>query len=262
MEGKNIRLEPVRTTISKIIIFGVLVSIFLVSIYALNLNIAQFIGRLSNAPTVLSRFITVNISVLPYGITELLISIMLAICGLVIGGVISFVLAFCAANNTAFFKPLSVLIKGFASLLRAIPNLVLILMIIASIGMGYTAGVIALTLSSIGYLTKAFISTLEEQSSSVEEALRSGGANWIQVMFHGYLPSVITGFIAWISIRLESSVSESISLGILGIGGIGMLVNRAIRHNDMETLSTLILLIFISLYIIEMAVTRLRKVIR
>lgn len=261
--NQKIYLEPRTESISRIIIFILAVAIFFVSTHLLNLDIYRFISRLSNFDRIIHMFQNFDASVIPLGIEQLFVSVALAIAGLAIGTVISFILAFSSASNTTFFKPfgipiLSIVIKGLVSFIRAIPNLVLILMIVASMGMGYIAGVVGLTLSSVGYLTKAFISTIEEQDSHVAEALRSNGANWFQIVFHGYLPQVATGFVAWLAIRMESNVSESISLGIVGAGGIGMLISRSLRQGNHGALAAYIVVIFTFLYILEILVAKLK----
>jgi len=257
-----LHLTPLHERLTKLAILILAVTVFVVSLRMLELDLPRFMARLSNFPTIARLFLSVNTALIPQGLQQLAVSIALGLCGLVVGGALSFILAFLAADNTTICKPLAAVIKGFVSIIRAIPSLVLILMIVASIGIGYTSGVVGLTLSSIGYLTKAFISTIEEQDKHVAEALRSTGANWFQILFHGYLPGVITGFMAWISIRLESSVSESISLGVIGAGGIGMLLSRAIRQRNHADITTLILIIFITMFIMEMLITRFRRKIK
>ena len=255
----RIRLTPVRQQVISIVAFVVAVSVFFVSLNALSLDLPRFMSRLERLPNIARLFLAIDFSAIPTGLEQLLVSFALGICGLVIGGIVSFVLAFCGASNTTFFKPLAVCIKAGVSIIRAVPSLVLILMLVASLGMGYTAGVMGLTLSTIGYLTKAFISTIEEQDDHFAEALRSSGANWFQVVFHGYLPGVVTGFMAWISIRAESSVAESISLGVIGAGGIGMLLSRSIRQYNFPAISTYIIIIFIAMFSMELIITRFRK---
>ena len=255
---EKVALEPVKEKLTKIAVISATISLFLISVSLLELDWVRFMTRLENLPQVLSNFMSFNWSVVLIGVEQLMISVFLAIGGLVIGSVSSFILAFCGASNTTFSKPLSAAIKGFVSIIRAVPNLVLIIMIVASIGMGYIAGVIALTLSSVGYLTKAFISSIEEQDNGISEALGSNGANWFQIMYHGYLPRLVTSFLSWMSINLESNISASISLGIVGAGGIGMLLNRAIRQSNHADLTTYVVIIFMFLYILEILVNRFR----
>ena len=255
----KIRLTPIKQQLTSIVVLVLAVTVFFVSLHLLSLDIPRFMTRLERLPMIAGLFLGVNLYVVPSGLEQLLVSFALGICGLIIGGVASFVLAFCGASNTTFFEPLAVFIKGFVGVIRAVPSLVLILMLVASLGMGYTAGVMGLTLSTVGYLTKAFIATIEEQDDQFAEALRSSGANWFQVVYHGYLPGVITSFMAWISIRAEASVAESISLGVIGAGGIGMLLSRAIRQHNFHTISTLIIIIFIAMFSMELLITQFRK---
>lgn len=259
VSAEKITLTPLKERVTLALVVGLLVAVFVVSLNMISLDLPRFMARLENFPNIAGLFLGISWSIVGTGFQQLLVSFALGICGLAIGGVLSFGLAFCGASNTAFFKPLAVVIKTFVSIIRAVPSLVLILMIVASLGMGYTAGVVGLTLSTIGYLTKAFISTIEEQDNSIAETLRATGANWLQVMLHGYVPAVTTGFMAWISIRAETSVAESISLGVVGAGGIGVLLARAIRQYDFHTITTLILIIFISMFIMELAITRFRR---
>jgi len=73
------------------------------------------------------------------------------------------------------------------------------------------------------------------------------------------VPCCITAFISWVSIRLESNISDSISIGIVGAGGVGMLIARANRQLNFADLSTILLVIFAAMLLIEFATGRLRR---
>ena len=256
---KNVQRSPARERLLGFIAAVCSVALFLICARLLNLDYARFFSRLANAGTVIPRFFVFKASALPEIISQLLISFALGICGLVIGCVISAVLAFLAADNIAFSKTVSIIIKSVVGVIRAVPSLVLILMVVASLGFGYTSGVVGLVFSSVGYLTRAFIGSIEQQDYAVIEAIRATGASRMQIAVNGLFPCVSNSFLSWISIRLENSVSDSISLGIVGVGGVGMLVSRAIRQHDFPSLSTTIAVIFTALFIMEIFVTHLRK---
>jgi len=232
---------------------------FFASVNALNLNFHTFIERLSGAPAVLSHFMTFDWTVAQEILRALMTSILLAISGLILGTVTAFFLAFLAAKNTAPFKTVSILIKAFVAILRAIPSLVIILMIIASLGFGYVAAVLGIAFSSLGYLTRAFTASIEEQDESKIEALKSTGASHIQVIYHGILPSVKGLFVKWVSISLEANISDSISLGVVGAGGVGMLLARAIRQSDFSYIATGVFIIFIAMFFLELLTSRFKK---
>ena len=238
------------------------IALFVAAVTFLNLDLSTFAARMANFPNVARRFVAFDPGMLATGLEQLAISFGLGVAGLVLGGAVAFVLAFLAADNTAPIPALAHVIKGGVSIIRAIPSLILILMIVASIGIGPTSGVVGLMLSSIGYLTKAFISTIEEQNPATMEALKATGASWLQIMIEGILPAVLTGFTAWIAIRLESSVSESISLGVIGAGGIGQLLGRALRQHNHSGITTLVLIIFVAMFALELIMKRFKEKLR
>ena len=255
----KIHLTPPKQRIMNWVVASGLVLLFLISLHFLDLNTAQFMARFSNLPNILRLFMALDMTVVGEGLLQLLVSFALAICSLIIGGIISIALAFLAAENTAPSKIMAEIIKSVVSTIRAVPSLVLILFIVASIGLGYTSAVVSLTLSGIGYLTKAFTSTIEDQSSNLIETMRSTGANWFQIVVHGFFPNVLPSFLAWTSIRLEMSIAESISLGVIGAGGIGFMLSRFIRQHDHAAASTLILIIFLSMLFVEITLNIFKK---
>lgn len=235
------------------------IGLFVFSLTMINLDMAAFIGRLYRIPRILGLFMALEFSIIGEALGQLIISIAMALAALLLGGIIALFLSFLAADNTTPSKAVAAAIKGLVSTIRAIPNIVLILMIMAALGLGPIAAVTSLTLSSIGYFTKAFASTIEDQDPALIETMRATGANWFQILVHGFFPNVMPSFLAWISIRLEMSISESISLGVIGAGGIGTMLSRAIRTHQHPEVSTLILIIFITMLTIEILLNIVKK---
>jgi len=133
------------------------------------------------------------------------------------------------------------------------------LMVVASLGFGPLAAVVGLVFSCVGYLARAFITSIEEQERAIIEAMRATGATRLQIITHGLLPAVFTAFVAWIAIRLEANIADSVSLGIVGAGGVGMLISRAIRQVNFANLTTTIVVIFVAMFLIELGAGWLRK---
>jgi len=257
---RSVQLPPIVDKLCQIAVAAGLVWLFIFSARSLELNFTLFITRfMDNVGTVLPRLIAFNPAALPEIFYQLFISMLVGICALTIGVVVSMVLAFLGAGNITPFKPLSWVIKGAVSIIRAVPSLVLILMVVASLGFGYTTAVVGLMFSSVGYLTKAFIASIEEQDFGIIQAMKATGAGRFQIIIHGLLPSCTTAFISWVSIRLENNISDSISIGIVGAGGVGMLIARANRQLNFANLTTIILVIFVAMLIVEFATGRLRR---
>ena len=257
--NEKIALSPRNEQIRNTMIICAAVALFIVSLNQLDLDLETFISRLERLPRILGLFMSLDFTIIRDAMGELVLSIAMALSALAMGGILSLILGFLAAENTAPNRVVATIIKGFVSTIRAIPSVVLILLIIASLGLGYIAAVTSLTLSSMGYLTKAFASTIEDQSSDLTETMRSTGANWFQIVVHGFFPNVLPSFLAWVSIRLEMSISESISLGIIGAAGIGRMLSRAMRNHQHAQVSTLILIIFATMLAIEILLNLVKK---
>ena len=235
---------------------------FIFCVNQLNLETGKFFQRFWEAGTVIQRFFSLNFSDTTSILQELFTSICMAIAGLAIGFILSLIFSFLGASNTAPHKFCSVLIKSFIGIIRAVPALVWILIVVASLGFGNTAGVVGLVFPTTGYLTKSFMSSIEEQDPAILETMRSTGANWFQTITEGLLPGLVTPFLSWTSIRLESNIAESISLGMVGAGGIGMLLVKAIGKYDYPMISTIILFIFVTMITVELLIGRIKKSLR
>jgi len=266
MKTGNIKIPRVQLSrtsdkIKKTAIFVILIIVFVHSFIMLDLNLARFATRLveNTWPVVSMMVMSFDASVLPEAIMEMFVSLALAVAALFVGFWISIVLAFLAASNTAPNKIVATVIKGFMAIIRAVPSLVWLLMIVASIGFGNTAGMVGLLLSTCGYLVKSFAASIEEKGSETIEALRATGAPWVIIVIKGVLPGVLSPFLSWSSIRFEANIAESIGLGMVGVGGIGALLMRNIRSNNFGRIMAVLTVIFIVLLIVEILSIALRR---
>ena len=165
-EMEEYRIEPAGTRIKKGLAVIVLAAGFIGSFMGLGIDMGKFVERLSNVGPVLRRMAAINLTILPDIAAGIGISMALAVVSLLAGAVISVILAFLAASNITPLPILAAAIKGIVAVIRAVPALVWVLMVAASIGFGNTGGMIGLMFPVIGYLTKSFIATIEEQGAA------------------------------------------------------------------------------------------------
>lgn len=259
MNNISLTQKKDRLTTTMMILFAI--CLFVVSVSLLKLDITTFVSRLGQSSDIVRHFLVLDISDSISVFRELFLSLSMAVASLFLGAILSFIFACLGANNIAPFPFLSMVIKGGMSIIRAIPSLVWILMIVASLGFGPLAGLIGMMFPTVGYLTKAFISSIEEVPNQIIETMKSTGANWFQLIQEGILPNVYKSFLNWLAIRVESNVAESISLGMVGAGGIGTLLTRAIGSYQYGKITFIVVIIFITMFTIELLVTRVKKTI-
>lgn len=257
--SRIIFLQDPRVRIRQYLSIVAAVLVFIFSASQLGIDMNRFITRLPNAGRVLALMSVFDFSDIRTVLLEMLVSISIAVSSLAIGFLLSVVLAFLAADTITPHRLLSLIIKSLVAVVRAVPSLVWILMVVASMGFTNTAAIVGLIISTFGFLTKAFIASIEDLGTGNIEAMKSTGASWIQIVLKGLVPSLISPFLSWTAIRFESSISESISLGMLGVAGIGFVLIQASRNYRYERISVIVLVIVLTMILVESLVNQFRK---
>ncbi|TMG87696.1 MAG: ABC transporter permease subunit, partial [Betaproteobacteria bacterium] len=103
-----------------------------------------------------------------------------------------------------------------------------------AVGFGALAGILALTVASIGFIGKLFAEAIEEISLKQVEAVRATGAPFMSVIGFGVLPQVFARFIGFCTYQLDSNLRNSTMVGIVGAGGIGGTLFAAFQRFDYD----------------------------
>lgn len=150
-------------------------------------------------------------------------TINIATLGTALGVVIAFPIAFFAARNTTpsqtIARPIALLIIASS---RSINSLIWALLLVAIMGPGLLAGIIAIALRSIGFVSKLVYEAIEEVNETQVAAIRATGASELQILSYGVLPQILPSFIGTSLFRWDINIRESTVLGLVGAGGIGL----------------------------------------
>jgi len=147
----------------------------------------------------------------------------IAMLGTAMALVMAVPIAFLAARNTTpsvwFVRPFALLIIVST---RSISSLIWALLLVAIIGPGVFAGLIAIAIRSIGFCAKLLYEAIEEIDSAQVEAITATGASRWQVMAYGIVPQILPAFAGIAVFRWDINIRESTVLGLVGAGGIGL----------------------------------------
>lgn len=177
-----------------------------------------------------------------------------------VSAVIAFLLAFLGTSSICRLKSVNYMVRMAASILRNIPALVWAFILVAAFGIGTETGVIALCVSTVGFLTRSFIETLDEVAGENMEALKSTGAGMLPVIAQSILPAALPGFIAWFLYCIETNIRASTILGMVGAGGIGLLMNGYIKQYNYHAASTVIIVVAVVIIGVNILTEYLRKI--
>ncbi|WP_208592212.1 phosphonate ABC transporter, permease protein PhnE [Gracilibacillus suaedae] len=236
----------------------VAVLFFFFSLYQLNFDYARLISGTGAFLETLTLMVPPDISQWQHVLAAALESFQVAVLGTIFGIIIGFVLAFPAADNITPHPTVAWLIKGFASLLRAIPTLIWALIFIVAVGLGPFTGILAITVGAAGMLVKVFTQSIEEIDYGVIEALKATGAGWFSIVSQAVIPTVLTAFLSWCILRFEADMGESTILGAVGAGGIGWELTHAMRAYKFDQAFFVAVVIFLMVFSVELVSNRLK----
>jgi phosphonate transport system permease protein len=124
--------------------------------------------------------------------------------------------------------------------LRSVPELVWALVFVRVVGLGPTAGVLAIALTYGGMLGKVYGEILESGETHVTETLMRNGASRLQAFFFGLLPQNAAELTSYTVYRWECAIRSSVVLGFVGAGGLGQQLDNSMKmFNGGEVLTML-----------------------
>jgi phosphonate transport system permease protein len=179
-------------------------------------------------------------------------TVQMAVVGTVAGAAAALVLSLMAARNLMPIGPVRFIVRRSFEVLRTIPDIILAIILTAAFGIGPMAGVLTLLVASTGSLGKLFTEAFESADARPVEAVRASGAGWVAQVRYGVLPQIAPTLVSYALLRLEINLAAAAALGIVGAGGIGVELERAITYTEYDTYFAILLIIIAMIFLIDM----------
>ncbi|NEQ50822.1 MAG: phosphonate ABC transporter, permease protein PhnE [Leptolyngbya sp. SIO3F4] len=183
----------------------------------------------------------------------------MALVGTVFGAFLSLPLSVLAAKNTTPHPLVFNISRSFVTLLRVIPDLIWGLIFIIVVGLGPAAGILALTVDTMGFCGKFFAERIEEIEPGPVEALRAIGASEASIIMGAIFPATLPSFVASTLFALEASVRSAVVLGLVGAGGIGVELSTSMQLLRYDEALMVIIVIFVVVLLVEQVSSLIRK---
>ena len=114
-------------------------------------------------------------------------------------------------------------------LLRSVPELVWALLFVRVVGLGPTAGVLAIALTYSGMLAKVYAEILESSDAHATEALLANGSGRLPALLYGALPAAAAELVSYTVYRWECAIRGSAIMGFVGAGGLGQRMDESTK---------------------------------
>jgi phosphonate transport system permease protein len=170
-----------------------------------------------------------------------------------IGAIFGTLLSLLSTRGMAPWPALIPLFRRIMDICRAIPEIVIALVLIFLLGGGPVPAMIAIAIHTAGALGKLFSEVNENASLKPVEGLNSTGATWAQRMWLGVIPQVGPNYVSYALLRFEINIRASAILGFVGAGGIGYELKNSMSwgQGKYDEAAAIFILLFVTIVVVD-----------
>ena len=177
----------------------------------------------------------------------------IALVATLLGCIAGTALSLAATRGLARWPRLVLVARRVSDVCRAIPEIVIALVLIFILGGGPVPAVIAIAIHTGGAMGKLFSEVNENVDLKPVEGLASVGATWSQRIWLGVFPQVAPNYLSYGLLRLEVNIRASAILGFVGAGGIGYELRNAMTFGQgkFDQAAAIFLLLFMTIVVVD-----------
>jgi len=149
-------------------------------------------------------------------------------------------------------------VRGLLIVLRSVPELVWALLFVRAVGLGPTAGVLAIAITYSGMLGKVYAEIFESVDPRPSRALLIAGSPRLAAFFYGVLPNAAAEMLSYTVYRWECAIRASVVMGFVGAGGLGQQIDLSLRMFAGGEVASM-LLTFLALVLLADRLSRLLR---
>jgi phosphonate transport system permease protein len=191
--------------------------------------------------------------------TAVLETLQISLAALVFAVALGVPLALVIAGNVGAPAWVRKIAVTAAATLRGVPELLLALVFVAAVGLGPAAGVYAIGLHGAGLLAKLASEQLEAVPYGPVSAVRAMGAPRRVVAAFAVVPQASSDLVSLVLYQWECNIRTATIVGFVGGGGVGQLLDIALKLFRYDELATLVLAVLGMILTVDMVSRRLRR---
>lgn len=201
-----------------------------------------------------------SLSRFPDIIGTLLETLLVSVAATTVGAVFALLFAILGSHTTSVGRVASTVSRAIATAFRNIDVSAWSMILLFSFGQNVLTGYFALFFGSFGFLTRAFMETIDEVSGGSVEALKATGAGYFSIIFQSVIPSAIPQLLSWMLFMVETNIRHATLVGILTGSGIGFIFNLYYKNLDYHAASLVVVVIVAVILLIESISNYVRRV--
>jgi phosphonate transport system permease protein len=198
---------------------------------------------------------------LPDIVRKLRDTILMSVAATTVAAVFAVMLAVIGSRTTRINTLFGVIARGLASVFRNIPLVAWAMILMLAFSQSLLTGYLALFFGSLGFLTRAFIETIDEASTHAVEALQATGAGYCSIILQAVLPSSLPQMVSWLLFMIDTNIRDATLVGLLTGTGIGFSFDVYYKSFHFHEASLVVIMIVITIMTSEMISNYIRRII-
>jgi phosphonate transport system permease protein len=243
----------------KLLLWSISLIILVYSFRISKVDIGSLIDGLSQSFSLIKEMLPPNFSRWRQILRLTAETVTMGFWGTMFGAFFAIPLGFLAARNTAGNLLSYSLSRCLITILRSVPDIVYGFFFVTAFGLGPQAGIVALTMSSVGLLGKFYSEAVESIDEKSVEALKATGGRGLSVIRHAVVPQVLPLFMGYNLYMLDHNIRVALALGVVGAGGLGVELFTQMRAFHYQKAAAILLIMLAVITIIDRVSARLRN---
>jgi phosphonate ABC transporter permease subunit PhnE len=187
------------------------------------------------------------------------VTVQIATLGTFLASVIAFPLGVLCARNVHCPRLIALAANLILNFSRSIHTLIFGLFFVGIVGLGPSAGILAIAAHCIGTLGKLYAEAIETLDMAAIDAVRAVGASEVQIFFNAALPALLPQLTSTILYVWEYNIRDSTVLGLIGAGGLGLLISESTSLFQWGRLATILIVVVLLVTFFDSVSRRVRE---
>jgi phosphonate transport system permease protein len=188
-------------------------------------------------------------------------TVLMSVASTTVAAIFAVLLAVVGSRTTRINRFFSIIARGTASVFRNIPLVAWAMILMLAFSQSQLTGYLALFFGSLGFLTRAFIETVDEASIHAVEALRATGASYPAIILQAVLPSSLPQMISWLLFMIDTNIRDATLVGLLTGTGVGFSFDFYYKNFQFHEASLVVIVIVMTIIAIEIISNYVRRII-
>ena len=239
------------------LVIGVIIALVFVASYNIGANPVDFVEGIPNLAIVLDEMTQVEPKLFQTAFFSMFETIQMAFIGTIVGVAISLPLSLLASRNLNS-KWVYAPVRAILSAIRTFPSILWAILFVIMVGLGPFAGVLAVIMYTIGFVSKLQYESIETVDSDPMDAVSSIGVSKLQLIRHVIFPESAPHLLGQILYMFDYNIRQTSILGLVGAGGIGFYIINYIKFFEYGKAAVFMLVVLITVLIIDWFSVKIR----